>query len=168
MSKSFDELLFRAEHLLFEKKYEKAIKIFKKILKSRPNDIGIRKSIGIAYFELGNYQNALKNFQIAAEIEDSDSELWSYIGKVYIIKNEKEKALWCFQKAIEIDKDMIDEEFQDLIGFGIEKKIKSLKNEGIIPIDPDLEPKHIVCNNCKKKILIDKNSKFCRNCGMKL
>ncbi|MHA1378482.1 MAG: tetratricopeptide repeat protein [Candidatus Helarchaeota archaeon] len=168
MSRSLEELIFKAEELLFEKKFEKAIKIFKKILKTRPNDAGIRKSIGVAYFELEKYDNALENFKKGSELETMDSEFWSKMGKIYLIKKEKEKALWCYRKAYELDKKNLDDEFEELIGYGIKENIKSLENEGIIPVNPELDPKYIICKNCNNKILIDKNSKFCRICGNKI
>ena len=165
MPGSLDKLMLRAETLLFEKKFEKAIKTFKNILKTNPNETIARKSLGIAYFELGKYEDALKNFQKAAELDITDSEIWSYIGKIYLQKMEKEKALWCFNKVYEIDKEIYNNEFQELIGYGIEEKKKKLENEGIIPINPELEPTYIICDKCKEKILIDKNTKFCRKCG---
>ena len=81
---------------------------------------------------------------------------------------EKEKALWCFNKAIEIDKENLDDEFQELIGFGVEREREMLKKDGIIPINPELEPKYIICNKCGERILIDTKTTFCRNCGMKI
>ena len=153
---------------MFEKKFEEAIKIFKKILKINPNEISTIKSIGMAYFELENYDDALENFKIVSELGTTDSEIWTYLGNIYLEKKEKEKALWCYNKVYEIDKDTIDDEFQELIGFGIEEKKKTLDDEGVIPINPDLEPLYVICSNCKKKILIDKNIKFCRICGMKI
>lgn len=168
MLNSLDELLIKAENLLLKKKFENAIKVYKKILNSHPNEVTAKKNIGIAYFELGKYDKALENFKNATEIEISDSEIWSYIAQIYLQRKEKEKALWCFNKAYEIEKKLYDNEFKELIGLEIEEKKKLLENKGIIPIDPDLEPVYIICSNCNKKILIDKNSKFCRNCGMKI
>ncbi|MFX1451856.1 MAG: hypothetical protein ACFFCM_13500 [Promethearchaeota archaeon] len=81
---------------------------------------------------------------------------------------EKEKALWCYNKAIEIDEKNYGEEFKELIGYGIKENIRKLKEEGIIPINPELEPKYIICDTCGERILIDKNTKFCRNCGTKI
>ena len=165
MPESLDELIFKGEQLLFEKKFDRAIKIFRKILKSHPKERNVRKSIGTAYFELGKYEDALENFKIATEIEPPESEIWDYLGKIHLIKAEKEKALWCFNKVIEIDRKNYGDEFQDLIGYGIEEKKKKLEEEGIIPINPELEPKHIYCGKCGERILIDINTKFCRNCG---
>jgi tetratricopeptide (TPR) repeat protein len=165
MPESLDELIFKGEQLLFEKKFEIAIKIFKKILKSHPKEGTVRKSIGIAYFELGKYEYALENFKLATDIDPLESEIWGYLGKIYLIKAEKEKALWCFNKVIEIDRKTYGEEFQDLIGYGIEEEKKKLEEEGVIPVDPELEPKYIICRECGERILIDINTKFCRNCG---
>lgn len=137
-------------------------------MKSNPNEGSVRKSIGTAYFKLGKYEEALENFKIATEIEIADSEIWDYLGKIYTIKMEKEKALWCFNKAIEIDKENYGDEFKDLIGYGIEENIRKLEEEGIIPVNPELNPKYILCGKCGKRILIDKNTKFCRNCGMEI
>ena len=165
MSKSNEELVFQAEKYLFDKKFEKAIKLLKKVLKTNPMDASIRKSIGLAYFELAKYDDALKNFIKSSEIEVNDSDLWSYMGRIYLLKKEKEKALWCLKKALEIEAINYDDEFEDLIGFGIKEKIDLLESEGVIAIDPDLDPKYVTCPKCKNEILIDKNSKFCRICG---
>ncbi|MFX0011708.1 MAG: tetratricopeptide repeat protein, partial [Candidatus Hermodarchaeota archaeon] len=130
-----------------------------------PNDAGIWKSLGTAYFELTKYDYALENFKKGAELEANDSEFWSYMGKIYQIKNEKEKALWCYKKVFEIDRKNLDNEFEELIGYGIKEKIELLQKEGIIPINPELDPKYVICKKCNNKILIDKNTKFCRFCG---
>ena len=63
--------LFNYANLLKEKKdYNKSIQIFNRVLKKNPNFYKAYNNIGMIQSELGEYENAIKNFDSALEIKN--------------------------------------------------------------------------------------------------
>lgn len=96
-----------------QKKYSKALEIFKELHKINPRDyirdIGvIHHQLALAYFHLGRYNLANENDKIALDyikkVEDSSLEcdiLW-HIGYLNRFRGKKEKALTYLKEADEI------------------------------------------------------------------
>src|SRR6185436_19265832 len=66
----------------------------------RPRDVELRKNLGLAYFNVGSYPEAIKAFNQALEIDPEDATIHYNLGLVYLDLKDWESALQQ-QKAIE-------------------------------------------------------------------
>jgi tetratricopeptide (TPR) repeat protein len=87
----------------FVLEYQKAIEIFKKIIEIEPNNYRVLYNIGIAYFNLGNMENALKACNEAIKIKPDYQHCYYNIGLIYETMEDWKKALRYYNKALEID-----------------------------------------------------------------
>lgn len=91
----------KGEHL-------KAINEFKKVLEIDPSfnlKSNIYNGIGVAYFNLKEYQNALKNFKKAEKINPEFPEIHMRLGIVYISLNMKKEGINELKKELKISPD---------------------------------------------------------------
>ncbi len=137
--------------------YEKAVEIFKRILKIEPKNYKVHYNLGIAYFNLGQVENALKAYYDAIKIKPDYKHCYYNIGLIYETKENLNKALTYYQKALDIDPTfpyaVHAKEF-------IRKKLDQQRNEEIEP-----EEKSI----CKKCGNINRGgARFCDECGDRL
>ena len=56
--------------------------------------------MGRVYFELGNYDSAIENFENILEYKDENEWIYYYLGEAYQANDEIDKALSNFLKAI--------------------------------------------------------------------
>lgn len=61
-------------------KHEKVIEILKKYMKTNPTEIDVLYNIGVAYFNLGEYQNALRYFATIISLDDQEKITGIYGG----------------------------------------------------------------------------------------
>ena len=101
MSKELEDLL----NLFKEKKYliaeKKCLKLIKKI---KPNH-EIYNIYAVILFELNKYDEAIKYWKKAIELNSRYFFGYNNLANVYFKKNEFKKALECYDKAIEIKPD---------------------------------------------------------------
>ncbi len=64
---------------------------------------------GNIYLNQGEYDEALKQFQIAVEEEPNNPDAYMALGKLYVYKNQYEVACQQFDKAIEIAPEKLEE-----------------------------------------------------------
>jgi tetratricopeptide (TPR) repeat protein len=83
--------------------YEKATKIFDKIIKLSPNNYRAHYNLGIAYFNLGQIENAKKSFNSALKIKPDYKYCLYNLGLIYEDSKNYEEALKYYDQAIEID-----------------------------------------------------------------
>ena len=90
------------------KETEQAIILYKKVLEKNPGQAEIHYNLGVCYFNLQEYDIAKKYFQEAIRINDhSDSYL--YLGGIYKLQNDFDKALYYFRERVKRKKDDQDE-----------------------------------------------------------
>jgi tetratricopeptide (TPR) repeat protein len=90
------------------KETEQAIILYKKVLEKNPGQAEIHYNLGICYFHLQEYELAKQYFQQAIRINDhSDSYL--YLGGIYKLQNDFDKALYYFRERVKRKKDDQDE-----------------------------------------------------------
>lgn len=86
-----------------QKKYLEGLAILKKMRKREPNSFWILTCISDDYYELRQYEKALRYAEKAYAINpNSPIVLWTYAGALYIIK-ETSRAIELWQKIIDID-----------------------------------------------------------------
>jgi tetratricopeptide (TPR) repeat protein len=97
---SFDKLGNRAA----------AIKIFRKIVASRPDHAAAHAALGTAYREAGSYAEARVELERAVELDANDLRANYQLGLVYAKLGEKEAARKMFDRADELRKRQHDQE----------------------------------------------------------
>lgn len=81
-----------------------------------------RIELGIKYFEDCMWEDALRHFQKAVQINDTYPDGFYWIALSYIQMNNRKKAIEAFNKAIEIKNDYADAHFQ--LGMLLRKRAK--------------------------------------------
>ena len=87
--------------------YEKAIKNFKRIIELDAHNYRAHYNLGIAYFNLELFEEALNACKIAIAIKPDYKHCHYNIGLIYEEKENLEKALEAYQKALKIDPEFI-------------------------------------------------------------
>ncbi len=81
---------------------KEAISDYNYVIKVNPNaEMHINR--GMAYLELGQYYEALRDLEIAAVMDKYDPEAYRVMGDVYFAKSDLEQALEYYDKALAID-----------------------------------------------------------------
>ncbi|WP_042705719.1 tetratricopeptide repeat protein [Methanomicrobium mobile] len=128
--------------VVFCKKYDAAIKVFKEAIKLNPNDPAPYSEVADCYYELN---------------KPSQAEL--FIGEHYIALGEYEKAIEPLRKAIEAWNPNEDYDLAYL-----ESRLKFAKEKlGDNTVDETEKP---VCPDCGAEL--KSGDSFCRKCGRKL
>ncbi len=91
-----------------EKRYYDSIYLLKNALKTKPNDVAILNTLGLAYGRIGNPAMAEKMFKKVIEINPNYKYAWNNLGNVYARREEYERAVECYKKALKIDPEYED------------------------------------------------------------
>ena len=102
------------------KKIDLAMIMIKKAVEQRPNDGYIVDSLGWAYYQIGDYSNAVENLEKAVELIPGDSIITDHLGDALFHAGRKIEAKFQWQRALEFSPP------EDLI-IKINNKIKGLK-----------------------------------------
>jgi tetratricopeptide (TPR) repeat protein len=87
-----------------------AIKIFSKVVQSRPDHAAAHAALGTAYREAGRYAEARVELERAVELDANDLRANYQLGLVYAKLGEKEAAKKMFDRADELRKRQHDQE----------------------------------------------------------
>ncbi len=107
-SESIDDLVLKALHEHNSENFEEAIEIYTKILNQK-DKIGktvasvIFKHRGMANFASNNYEDAIKDFNECINLDSKAFKAYYYLGIVYSVLNEHDKAIDCYNKSLELD-----------------------------------------------------------------
>jgi tetratricopeptide (TPR) repeat protein len=84
------------------KRYKEAKNSFQKTIQLDPKDVQAHINIGMVHYNSGDKDEALKAWEHAVGInyDDNDSKALNNIGNIYKIKNNLQKAIEFYQKAI--------------------------------------------------------------------
>jgi tetratricopeptide (TPR) repeat protein len=86
------------------KNYEQAINELKQLIELVPEkSAGYYNNIGMCYLDQGNFNEAIKFFEIAVSKDPKFSSAYNNIGNAYEKMNDIEKAKFYYNKALEID-----------------------------------------------------------------
>jgi len=90
--------------------FEAAISSYEAAKRLRPEMPTSWKGLGDVYFEQGNYDEAIKNFdraiQLYIELDLEKPEVYNHRGETYRSKGDYDLAIKDFNKSIELDKDI--------------------------------------------------------------
>jgi tetratricopeptide (TPR) repeat protein len=93
----------RARVQIAEKRYEAAIETYQDLLKEEPKNALFMNMTGIAYLDLGNYNQAKKYFLRASKADKKYSSAVNNLGMVYYHQRNFRRAIREYQKAAAID-----------------------------------------------------------------
>jgi tetratricopeptide (TPR) repeat protein len=77
----------------------RATALFEKVIKLEPDTAGNYYDLGICYFKDKRYEPARSYFEQAIKLGDH-REAYLYLGAVYYVKNDLEKALYYYRERI--------------------------------------------------------------------
>jgi len=89
-------------------KFQEAINAYTRILEIEPNNVQTLVELAKIYIsKLDDLNLALELLEKAKKINENHAETWYQIGMIYFKRSEKLKAEKCFNKAIELDPNMM-------------------------------------------------------------
>lgn len=95
--------LMRARICHQGKQYDEAKSLYKKVLKKAPNNFQALHFLGLAEYETGKMDQAIRNMKRALLVEPNSAEAHSDIGCAYIAVHDMQKAAFHCNRAIELD-----------------------------------------------------------------
>lgn len=104
--------------------YEEALDELKKGLQLSPADDGLKMGMAHCYFHLKNYSTAQVILEELLEKGVEVAENTFLLSQVFLANNEIKQAKELYDKAMEIDPDVDDEDFEDQLN-------EALKNSGL-------------------------------------
>ncbi|HOY97389.1 MAG TPA: tetratricopeptide repeat protein, partial [Catalimonadaceae bacterium] len=104
--------------------YEEALEELKKGLQLSPADDGLKMGMAHCYFHLKNYSTAQVILEELLEKGVEVAENTFLLSRVFLANNEIKQAKELYDKAMEIDPDVDDEDFEDQLN-------EALKNSGL-------------------------------------
>jgi len=106
---TIDDMLLEAIHAHNNGELDRAIEIYTEIINANPQPPApvlavIHKHRGMACFAQSNYENALKDFENSVKYDEKGFRSYYYIGIVYSVLEDHQKAVEAFTKSLEINK----------------------------------------------------------------
>ena len=105
-SDSIDELLLNALYAHNKGQFKAAEDSYSRILELKPDrklQALVHKHRGMASFAQSNYQEAIKDFALALELDDSSHQSAYYLGVVYSCLREYTESIESFTASIKIN-----------------------------------------------------------------
>ena len=103
-------------------KLDQALNLISRAHRLKPEDGYITDSLGWVYYQMGQYENAIKYLEKAARLTSFETIISDHLGDAYMKMDRHREALTAFEKAVanaqEGDKELALE---------IKKKIKAVK-----------------------------------------
>ncbi len=87
---------------------EEAIKIYKEIIKDRPDTTMAYHNLGRILYKLGRYDAAIKNYNKAIEINPENADAYNNLGNIFYSQKKYKAAIESYNKAIEISPEYAD------------------------------------------------------------
>lgn len=104
--------------LLEEGKYEAAAEVFQKDVEKERNLDEAYRGLGIAYFELEDYEAAVEAFELALKHETEETATFcSFLGASYLKTEEYDKALDAYERGLACED--LNEELEQEIQFNL-------------------------------------------------
>jgi superkiller protein 3 len=96
-------LTILGQYYLKEKKYDQAIKYYKKIIALEPKKAASYASLGYVYSVRADWNKAIDNYLIALKYDREDDEVYANLGEAYEKKGLYKEALKAYTSAYEIN-----------------------------------------------------------------
>ena len=102
----------------FDKNYKEIIKLLKKELKSKPNDIVTLTNLGSAYCDIGKHKEAKKILNKAIELGSNDRNTYFNFGVVLMNTENRDEAKKYFNLASKLkENELTFEAYIDFHGY---------------------------------------------------
>ncbi len=104
---TIDDLILSAIEAHNQNLFDKAEKIYTKIIEQNPNDIVLSvvfKHRGMAYFAQANYEAAYTDFVQSCKYNPANFRSFYYVGIALTLLNRDDEAIEYFTKSLEINK----------------------------------------------------------------
>lgn len=98
-----EELKNKGNDFMIKENFEEALKDYNKAVELDGNKAAIFCNRSACYIKLGEYDNALRDCQIAAQLEPSYAKAYARMGLAYSCQNQTVDAILCFKKALELE-----------------------------------------------------------------
>ena len=98
--KETEDLLLSVKEALVQKKIDKSIELFSKVLEREPNNSVALFSRGTAYFSKKDYQQALHDFTKCIDLKPVSAKLFCSRGNAWRGLKQNESALQDLNKAV--------------------------------------------------------------------
>lgn len=83
---------------------DEALHMVEQALEEEPENGSYLDTIGWVYYQIGDYEMALKYITKSVEVRDSSAEVWEHLGNVYEKLEDLDRARKYWQKALDLDK----------------------------------------------------------------
>ena len=105
---TIDDMILDAIHAHNTGNLEKAVDIYTKIIEAKPSPNNIVLSViykhrGMAKFAMNNFEQSLEDFTCSCNYDPSSFRSYYYVGIVYSVLGQNEKALEAFDKSLELN-----------------------------------------------------------------
>ncbi len=87
------------------KNLEQALDYLKRAVEQEPADGFVRDSLGWVYYQMGEYQLAVKELHYATQLQPADPTIKEHLGDAYVKLGELEKAVVQYERAVKLFKD---------------------------------------------------------------
>lgn len=92
--------------------YLKVMKTFQQIILDDPNNAEAYYNLGVAYGELGQYQEAIEALEQAIRIDPNEPDAYYNLGIAYSELEQYQEAIKAFKKSIRLRSDCADVHYQ--------------------------------------------------------
>jgi tetratricopeptide (TPR) repeat protein len=96
------DLFYEAKSFYQEKNYERALKLYKNLSRSHPNDYRVWNNLGLCHTRLNDYKKAIVAFEKAVEVNAKKELIWSNLGKAYYHNGEFTKIIKTYKRALKV------------------------------------------------------------------
>ncbi|MCH8124526.1 SpoIIE family protein phosphatase [candidate division KSB1 bacterium] len=95
-------------HYYMQKKYEKAISVFQRIIDKYPNTIEAYYNLGNSYFRINKWNEARDAYEAACELDPTFLDAMENLGVIYANQKEFHRAIDIWGKILEYDPKRVD------------------------------------------------------------
>ncbi len=92
-----------ALNLNYAEQYSDAVEIFKQLSAKKPNDMRVRLEMGLAYYELGLYQDAIVNLEFVVEHDSWNVRARRGLARSYKASNQVDAAIAAYKRILVIN-----------------------------------------------------------------
>ena len=100
---SVQELNREGSKLFASERPAEAAEYFRHSLQLNPGQPVVAKLLGLSLQLSGDFDEAIRTFQLAGKLDNRDSEPWFYLGRLYYGRNFFDLALEALRKALRLD-----------------------------------------------------------------
>jgi tetratricopeptide (TPR) repeat protein len=98
-----NEMIETGLSYLNEKRFDKALEYFSKIVQREPDNIMGWMGKGVSHVGLKNYDQAITHFKKSLEISPNNKDVLQWLARTYYLKNNCQMAVEYYSEALKVD-----------------------------------------------------------------